>query len=227
MQFTDKKVVVSGSHVRAFLYDGAKHAYDYTLPKRYKPEPIIPDDETESQKAFRLECEARTKTENRKKSMLRAKFYLIDLVNANIWRYLKEDGRPYIPIFLTFTFKDDIKDIVEANYILNKFLKRLNYEIIGEKKGFLKYVGVQEYQDKTRDGVIHYHFVFFNLKFIWADKLAEIWGKGFIKIRKIGQSQSIANYITKYMSKNFEDCSFGRQEKDFFQSKFIQADKSI
>jgi hypothetical protein len=128
---------------------------------------------------------------------------------------LKDDGRPCIPIFLTFTFKDDDRDIVEANYILNKFLKRLNYEIIGEKKGFLKYVGVPEFQDKTRDGVIHYHFVFFNLKFIWADKLAEIWGEGYIKIRKIGRVKSIANYITKYMSKNFEDCRLDGKKKIF------------
>jgi hypothetical protein len=63
MQFTDKKVVVAGSHVRAFLYDGQKHAYGFSLPKTYKPEPVIPEDETESQKAFRLESERLAKIE--------------------------------------------------------------------------------------------------------------------------------------------------------------------
>lgn len=223
MQFTDKKVVVAGSHVRAFLYDGQKHAYGFSLPKTYKPEPVIPEDETESQKAFRLESERLAKIEYRKKSMLSAKSRLTDTINANIWRYIKEDGKPYIPIFLTFTFKEDITDVKEANYILNKFLKRLNYEIIGEKKGFLKYAGVLEFQDKNRNGVIHYHLVFFNLKFIWADKLAEIWGKGFIKLRKIGRVKDIAKYLTKYMSKNFEDSRMDGKKRIFSSRGLFKA----
>ncbi|HEY0221025.1 MAG TPA: hypothetical protein VGC58_02265 [Candidatus Paceibacterota bacterium] len=205
IKFTDKKVVVAGSHVRVFLYDGLKHAYNYNLPKRCRLEPFIPEDESESEKAFRVESEKLEKIERRKKSMLNAKSRLTDTINSNLWRYLKEDGRPYIPIFLTFTFKEDVTNVSDANYILNKFLKRLNYEIIGQKGGFLKYSGVIEHQDKNRNGVIHYHIVFFNLKFIWADKLAEIWGEGYIKIKKIGKVKDIAKYLTKYMSKNFED----------------------
>jgi len=105
-----------------------------------------------------------------------------------------------------------------AYYIFNKFLKRLNYEIIGEKKGFLKYVAVIEFQDKTREGVIHYHIVFFNLKFIWADTLASIWDEGFIKIKKIGKVKNIGTYITKYMSKNFEDNRLDKKKRYFSSS---------
>ena len=214
MQFTDKRIVISGSKIEVYKYDGAKHAYDFSLPKRYKPEVIIPDNETEQEKAFRLNSEALRKVDSRRRSMLRAKSYLVRLVESNIWRFTKDDGKPYIPIFLTLTFADDIKDIPTANYIFSKFIKRLNYEVIGEKKGFLKYVGVTEFQDKNR-GVIHFHLVFFNLKFIWADTMAGIWGEGYIKIKKLGRVKNIASYITKYMSKNFEDTRMDGKKRYF------------
>ncbi len=215
MQFTDKKIIISGSHVEVSVYDGATHAYDFSLPKKFKPEVIIPDDETEEQKKSRLRSEELQKIDSRRRSMIRAKAYLIRLVNCNIWYWFKDNGKAYIPIFLTLTFEDDVRDIKQANYVLAKFLKRLNYEIIGEKKGFLKYVGVPEFQDKTRDGVIHYHLVFFNLKFIWADTMAGIWGEGYIKIKKLGRVKNIASYITKYMSKNFEDTRMDGKKRYF------------
>lgn len=215
MKFTDKKIVVSGPYVEVNLYDGDLHAYDFSIPKTYKKEKVIPENETETWKEFRLEQERLVKLNNRKKSMLKAKMTVMRLINANVWQWYKEDNNPYIPIFLTLTFKDDIRDLPSANYIFNKFIKRLNYEVIGEKKGFLKYVAVPEYQDKTRNGVIHYHIVFFNLKFIWADTMAGIWGEGFIKIKKIGKVKNIASYLTKYMAKNFDDDRMDKKKRYF------------
>lgn len=215
MKFTDKKIVVSGPYVEVNLYNGDVHAYDFSIPKTYKEEKIIPENETKSQKQFRLEQEKLIKFNNRKKSMLKAKTTVTRLINSNIWQWYKEDGRPYIPIFLTLTFKEDVKDLPTANYIFNKFIKRLNYEVIGEKKGFLQYVAVSEYQDKTRKGVIHYHIVFFNLKFIYADTMASIWGEGFIKIKKIGKVKDIASYLTKYMVKDFSDDRMDRKKRYF------------
>jgi len=214
-KYTDKKIVIAGSNVEVSLYDGDVHAYDLHIPRTPRYKEPIPDDETEQQKAYRLEEERLKKINSRRRSMLHSKSSVIRLVNSNIWRYFKDDGKPYIPIFLTLTFADDIKDIKQANYIFAKFLKRLNYEVIGEKKGFLKYVAVIEFQDKNDRGVIHYHVVFFNLKFIWADTMASIWGEGFIKIKKIGKLKNIGTYITKYMSKNFEDARLDGKKRYF------------
>lgn len=215
MKYTDKKIVISGPYVEVNLYDGDVHAYDFTIPKKPKPKKVVPENETEAQKKSRLEDEKLIKYNNRKKSMLKAKVTVTRLINANIWQWYKEDGRPYIPIFLTLTFKEDVRDLATANYILNKFLKRLNYEVIGEKKGFLKYVAVPEYQDKTRNGVIHYHIVFFNLRFVWADTMAGIWDQGNIKIKKIGRVKNIASYLTKYMAKDFDDSRMDKKKRYF------------
>jgi hypothetical protein len=220
MEFTDKKIVASGSTIEVSKFDGGMHPYDFHIPKRPKYKLPIPIDETEEQKVFRLELERKTKLDSRRRSMLNSKLNLTRLINCNIWKYIKDDGKPYIPIFLTLTFKEDVRDIPSANYIFNKFLKRLNYEVIGEKKGFLKYVAVMEHQDKTRAGVIHYHVVFFNLKFIWADTIASIWDEGFIKIKKIGNVKNIARYLTKYMSKNFEDDRMDGKKR-YFSSHWL------
>lgn len=145
------------------------------------------------------------KTVNRKLSMLRAKKNLTRLINSNIYQYFKPNGKPYPPVFLTLTFKEDIRDQKTANELFSLFIKRLNYEVTHSKINTLKYSVVVEFQDKTRNGVIHYHVIFYNLPFIKTDTLSEIWNHGFLKINEVNKSKSISNYVTKYMSKNFED----------------------
>ncbi len=137
--------------------------------------------------------------------MQRSNSRLRRLVNANAWKWKKPDGDPYPPIFATFTFKEDIKDIKAANALFSHFIKRLNYEIGHTKKSFLKYVTVIEFQDFSRDGVVHYHTIFFNLPFILKDLLADIWGQGFIHIRAIDHVNNAGAYVSKYMVKHFED----------------------
>lgn len=196
MKTTHKKIIVSGRNVEVYEYPYVSLAYDLPpRPRRIKTKIIVVDEETK-----------KLKMESRRRGMLRAKTQITRLVNANIGRYSHSNGKPYLPVFLTLTFKEDIKNIKAANLIFSKFIKRLNYEVTnGTKEGFLKYLVVIEFQDFNRDGVIHYHAIFFNLKFVAKKKMELIWNQGFIKIKKIDNAKNVGRYISKYMAKHFED----------------------
>lgn len=132
--------------------------------------------------------------ENRSKALKRTQQRLRRLINANVWRYGEIS-----PKFLTLTFKENITCTKEANDHWMKFIKRLNYNIFKSKKAVLKYSVVVEFQKR---GAVHYHAIFYNLPFVDASKLSDIWGHGFIKINRIDNVDNIGAYVTKYLSKN-------------------------
>jgi hypothetical protein len=156
------------------------------------------------------------------------------LINTNVNRHGIER-----PKFLTFTFKEDIRDFKTANYEWTKFVQRLEYRI-----GFkARYVVVPEFQDKSRDGVIHYHAIFFNVPYIPANpkmdtrglgyNLADIWGLGFVKINAIDRVNNVGTYVTAYMTEDIEDERYQGAKKYFasrglFKHKeFITADDDL
>lgn len=163
-----------------------------------------------------------TTLESRKLSMFRAKKNLTCIINTNIYQYKDSYGRYYPPVFLTLTFKEDIRKQKEANKIFTLFIKKLNYEITKEKTNILKYSVVIEFQDKTREGVIHYHAILYNLPFIRKEKLEKLWGKGFLNVKKIDNVKNIARYITKYMAKNFEDTRLDKHKRYFSSRGLIK-----
>ncbi|MGA9175462.1 MAG: hypothetical protein WBZ33_16010 [Thermoactinomyces sp.] len=134
------------------------------------------------------------------------------LINANVGVW------GYPPVFLTLTFAENVQDIRGANYEFKKFRQRLEYRL----KIKLEYVGVIEFQKR---GAIHYHVVIFNLPYIEAGELAEIWGHGFIKINKIDQVDNIGAYVSKYMTKDeYEKEKTDRLigEKSYFTSRGLR-----
>lgn len=107
--------------------------------------------------------------------------------------------------FVTLTFRDDIFDLKLANNLFHKFIMRLRKFLINNYKfNNLKYLAVIEFQDKSRNGVIHYHMLS-NFPFIPFEKLCKLWGYGFIFINDIKKVDNIGAYITKYMSKDIQD----------------------
>ena len=153
--------------------------------------------------------------------MQRSNSKLRRLVNANAWKWNKLDNSPYPPVFATFTFKEEIRDIKVANKLFSNFIKRLNYELGHTKKSFLKYITVIEFQDFSRDGVVHYHSIFFNLQFIAKDLLADTWGQGFVHIRAIDQVSNAGAYVSKYLVKHFEDDRLDGQKR-YFSSRGLR-----
>lgn len=191
---TNTKLIISGSTLEVYLYTETPVAYGFTIPekqRRIKNKILVIDEESKLHKI-----------ESRKKGMQRSRSVLRRLINSNAWKWRKIDSKFYLPVFVTLTFAENIQDTKTANLVFSKFIKRLNYYVSGSKKNFLKYVVVTEFQER---GAIHYHAIFFNLEHIWKDKLAEIWGQGFVDIKKIESVNNAGAYVCKYMAKEFED----------------------
>lgn len=216
------KTVIAGSTIEIYNYQESPIWYDFTVPKErtHREKIVVIDEES-----------LKRKINSRMKSMQRARSNLRRLVDSNVWQWIKPSGKPYLPVFVTLTFKEEVRDVKIANIIFSRFIRRLNYYITGLNKGHLKYVVVTEFQDFSRDGVIHYHAIFFNLPYIFKDTLFEIWEQGFIDIKKIDHIENVGAYISKYMVKHFEDDRLDGKKR-YFPSRglirpFIVNDEKI
>lgn len=147
--------------------------------------------------------------ENKKKNIRKSAKRIMELVKHNAGQYKKANGSLYPPIFLTLTFKENMQDWDFANTEHTNFIKRLNYLVYGEKCSKLAYISVPELQNR---GAIHYHLLFFNLPYIDKFKVEALWGHGDTNISmeddkgmKLSNysGESLAKYITKYMTKQF------------------------
>src|SRR5690606_13213215 len=98
----------------------------------------------------------------RGKTLAKARKKVRRLINANIGKWGEW------PKFLTLTFAEHVTNVRQANYEFKKFRQRLEYAL----KIRLKYVGVVEFQQSGR---IHYHVVIFNMPYIDANRLSNIW----------------------------------------------------
>ena len=210
LKLTNTKLVITGSIVEAYFFTNKPLVYGFSVPNHNKTRGkiIITNEESKLRKL-----------ESRKRSMRRAGSNIRKLVNANAWQWKSPVGVPYMPIFATFTFRDDIRDIKKANISFSHFIRRLNYIVSnGSKKCTLKYISVIEFQDLNRDGVVHYHTVFFNLPIDKTDFLPKIWAQGYVYLKKIDEINNVGAYISKYMSLHLDD---GRldEHKHFFSSK--------
>ncbi|MEI6296075.1 MAG: Rep protein [bacterium] len=202
MKVTNLKVIVTGSIIEVYFYPERVLAYDYQSNKGVNSgvNRIIDQEED---------------LRNKESSVNRTRSNLKRLINANVYI----PNNPFSPVFWTLTFKENIQDLKVANKIFSKFIKRLNYFVgNGTKKTFLKYVVVHEFQER---GAVHYHAIFFNLKFIHVNILADIWGQGFIKINKIDCVKNIGSYISKYLGK---DLAGGKLDghKRYFSSRNLK-----
>jgi hypothetical protein len=145
------------------------------------------------------------KQEDRKRNLWRARNALIDTINANADRPWGER-----PKFFTMSFKEDIFDLKQANKEFNKFIKRIEYHI----KRKVHYTVIARFQDGKRpggkvggrDGVIHYHALFYDLPFVPHEKLTTIWGRGFVWINAIDDVDNVGVYMVEgYMGKEMDD----------------------
>lgn len=197
-----KKTIVSGSTIEQLIYE-RYISHGFTVPERFKERRKAAIDN--AKRNLTQEQLVERRKENRKLAMNRARNTLTRLINSNVYQYFNTKGRPYPPIFLTLTFAEDIRNQKQANKLFTLFIKRLNYEVHKNKSYTLKYSVVVEFQDKTREGVIHYHVLFYDLPYIHVLVLQKIWREGTIDIHQVKKVKSISKYVTKYMHKNFQD----------------------
>ncbi len=187
---TTQKLVFAGDTVSLYHFEKPITYGEKTVNNKKK----IVEEFSESVKS--------TKEENRARTMREARNKMILYINANFDKWKDEKGKPFNSVFLTLTFKENITDITEANYEFKKFIQRLNNHITGYKKSYLKYVNAIEFQKR---GAVHYHCVLFNMPFIPKGIIEDIWGHGYIFINKINNASGVGKYISKYITKSFED----------------------
>jgi len=118
---------------------------------------------------------------------------IYDLIDCNIGRF------PFLPVFLTFTFAENIVDISQANVYFRSFIRRFN-RFLNTK---LRYVAVLEFQKR---GAVHYHTVFFNLPFVHFSIIEKIWSHGFTNTQSVRKIRNLASYLCKYLTKETLDC---------------------
>ena len=215
LKLTNTKLVLTGSTVEAYFYTNKPLVYGFSVPayhNRARMKIAVVDEESKLRKL-----------ESRKRSMRRAGSNIRKLVNTNAWQWNSPVGIPYMPIFATFTFRNDARDIKKANASFSYFILRLNYIISGGyRKYTLKYISIIEFQDLNRDGVIHYHVIFFNLPADKADLLPKVWSHGFVDIKKIDEIDNIGAYVSKHLALHFEDSRLDDHKRYFSSRGLLQ-----
>ena len=199
---TTHRIIVSGANIEEFKY---RQAYGYQL--------FSDQQKTKGRGPKRKQTPEQEK-ENQQRSGYRAKNELRRLINANVREWADSSRVPFPPKFLTFTFAENLQDLIEANSHFRHFIKRFSYYL-----GFaLKYTTVHEIQKR---GAIHYHSVFYHLPFVPNDEIAKLWTHGFTKTRNIEQVANVGAYMAKYLTKD-ERTARKKGQKRYFSSKFLR-----
>lgn len=135
---------------------------------------------------------AKSRTDLKNLRSLRKTFEKIRmLINANF-----TGGKNQL--FVTLTYKQSpMKDQEKLYKDFKAFMKRLRIEVNAQ----LAYILVVE---PTAKGGWHCHTLIKRLDkknfYIPNSKMAELWGKGFVNVRRIKQSDNIAMYLSAYLS---------------------------
>lgn len=108
----------------------------------------------------------------------------------------------------TLTYRGDgLHDERAVRRHIAHYFKRLRYEVVGEP---LPYLWVPEWH-KTDHG-LHVHFAID--RYVKQQRLAEVWGRGFVHIKRLGSGRSVgtlessrhaAGYLSKYVAKSFDE----------------------
>ncbi|KAF2425602.1 rolling circle replication-associated protein [Bacillus subtilis] len=110
--------------------------------------------------------------------------------------------------FVTLTFAPsevvDVTNISSCNKIFADFKKRLSYYLLKNQLPKFKYLGVIEFQDKFRQGAIHYHIIC-NLTEVPNNILQSLWQHGFLNKTNIFSDATENEKIASYLKKGITD----------------------
>jgi len=244
-EYNDKRIEKQNyySNLRLVISGACFEFYEFSDPIMYGPR-LRKKDKNESEKIrFQMSEEEKLLSSAR-----RAKRNVSRLIRTNALEWFDENNKPYLPITLTLTFAEEIREIEKANSLFSNFIQRLNYSVNlierkyskqEAKKNLLKYSAVIEFQDKTRGGVVHYHMIFYNLPKMTKiyDRLAKIWGKGyfwvgtksknkkqkgFTCVNSAKRLDKVVEYFTKYIAKSFDDTRLKNKKKYFNSRELIK-----
>lgn len=102
-------------------------------------------------------------------------------------------------LFVTLTYKENMKDVGMLYKDVEKFIKRLRYRF--KDKTSIDYINVVEPQGR---GAWHCHILFrFNdldKVYIANSELRKVWGHGFVKIKSLEDVDNIGAYLSAYLT---------------------------
>lgn len=191
MPITNSKVVVFNDFVELYEYSKAI-MYGVSCPKPVVSRPRLVT------RQFRADSIYGTRKRLRR------------LLLSNLGSWVDSSGRPYLPIFITFTFRDNVTDLDYANVLFKAFIRRFT-AFLGFK---VLYCAVPEFQQR---GAVHYHVVFFNLPFIPRvyDVVSSVWGLGYTLVESVHDTLGVVGYMSKYLTKQVADMRFFGRKKYF------------
>jgi hypothetical protein len=129
----------------------------------------------------------------------------IQRTRENIYRLAQantDNFWPSIPIFSTFKYHRNIKDIPTAYRDFRLFIKRLNYHFNFP----IRYICVPEFQKR---GAVHFHAIFFDFPFTPVKKIEKLWSHGShnqgVDWQLAKNINSTSCYLLKYITKDLLD----------------------
>lgn len=190
IRYSKARLIVSGDVVEEYRYE---NPYYYN----WGPEKIKSKGETVQHK------------EKRGDHLERARKNIRRVIEANV-------EKENLPIFITYTFKKNIKSLKTANPLFSKHVKELQ-----RRYGKLRYLCVPEFQKR---GAVHYHVIYFDLPYIRniKEKVQKLWPHGFSQVKAVRKIKSIGAYVSKYLQKSVGDERRKRGEKGYFTSRGLR-----
>jgi len=177
-KLSKKRLIVSGSQIELYTY-GLPYAYNFAP----------------SRSSARLERKLEARRDD---NLWLVRSQIRRLVEANVRVY------GYEPVFLTFTFADNVTDVDIANKHFSDFIERLNYHYNTR----FRYLTVVEFQKR---GAVHYHCIFFNMPLSIEENerkdrvIAKLWTHGFVDIERVRSAKHVGAYVCKYLDKAIHD----------------------
>jgi len=192
-KLSSRKVIISGNVIEL---------YEYSKPYAYNRDPFSSSTSLGDTKKI---------DERRDDNLMEVRQKIRRLVDGNF------EAHGYNPVFLTFTFHENITEVDKANFLFKKFIRKFS-KVTSIR---LKYLAVVEFQQR---GAVHYHCIFFNLPLEYEKRerdsrfIADIWGHGFIDIERVRSALRVGPYVCKYLDKAVHDKRL-RGRKAFFTSR--------
>ncbi len=216
MKTTKLKIIFQGSHMDLLEFD-KPIGFDFTPKGKVRRTARLADDDVIKNPA---ECISKSRSRLRK------------ILKRNGWQYFNsQTQKPHNPYFYTFTFAKSTTSFDVAHPIWKNFIKRFNYYCFKKTGKKLCYICVPEFQKdvdfygkiKPDGGSVHYHAVFLNMPHITDifKTFQKLWAQGSVVGKKIKNLDHLANYVAKYIRKDF-DKKHKKFRKRYFCSRGLK-----
>lgn len=135
-----------------------------------------------------------------------------DLINANFFGASNE-------LFITLTYADNVQDTKKIYKDFEAFKKRLKRYLKVDTADF-KYLVAVEPQGR---GAYHFHLLIkqTNVKnlYIKNEKVADLWGFGFVNVRRLKNNDNVGAYLTAYLTNTLAPDDLPDEAVDFTADK--------